>query len=314
MELLVILPAIALIPAAIASSKGHNFLGWWLFGIMLFIIALPVAILVDPVQRGRCPACLASIDERAAVCRHCGHDLGTNAHNGRRLIGLRCWKCGHQNPAHVGICSACHSSLHARRPDSTVDERYIYEDRGSRAVDDQWQRELETEREVASLMHRARRAEPETPSRAQEKAQNTVLGIEGAIEFTPDGLMRRRPNQPDQYFPVANIVSVTIEQATSDKSQWHIRIWLRDGGVQTVWIHSTERARAEKLIAAFEQAHPTEVEEPASDSDAQSPVVPSLPENPGTWAGDLEKLATLHDHGILTDEEFAAKKRQILGL
>jgi len=29
---------------------------------------------------------------------------------------------------------------------------------------------------------------------------------------------------------------------------------------------------------------------------------------------ELEKLAELHNEGILTDEEFAAKKKQILGL
>jgi hypothetical protein len=28
----------------------------------------------------------------------------------------------------------------------------------------------------------------------------------------------------------------------------------------------------------------------------------------------LEKLGELHDNGVLTDEEFAAKKQQILGL
>jgi putative oligomerization/nucleic acid binding protein len=29
---------------------------------------------------------------------------------------------------------------------------------------------------------------------------------------------------------------------------------------------------------------------------------------------DLEKLAELHANGVITDEEFAAKKKQILGL
>ncbi len=43
MELFPILPLIGLIPAFIAGSKGHNFLGWWIFGAMLFIVALPVA-------------------------------------------------------------------------------------------------------------------------------------------------------------------------------------------------------------------------------------------------------------------------------
>jgi len=34
----------------------------------------------------------------------------------------------------------------------------------------------------------------------------------------------------------------------------------------------------------------------------------------GTDVEQLQQLAALHDQGILTDEEFAAKKKQILGL
>ena len=34
----------------------------------------------------------------------------------------------------------------------------------------------------------------------------------------------------------------------------------------------------------------------------------------GSDLDQLQKLADLHDQGILTDEEFAAKKKQILGL
>ena len=33
--------ALGLIPAAIASGKGHSFGAWWLFGAALFIVALP---------------------------------------------------------------------------------------------------------------------------------------------------------------------------------------------------------------------------------------------------------------------------------
>jgi len=55
-----------------------------------------------------------------------------------------------------------------------------------------------------------------------------------------------------------------------------------------------------------------------------APVAPQAPEPPappaapaGTssdYMAELEKLASLRDSGILTDEEFNAKKRQILGL
>jgi hypothetical protein len=38
---------IGLLPAAIANSKGHSFFGWWVYGFLLFIIALPHALLLE---------------------------------------------------------------------------------------------------------------------------------------------------------------------------------------------------------------------------------------------------------------------------
>jgi hypothetical protein len=39
---------LGLIPATIASRKGHSFLLWWFYGWMLFILALPHSILIPP--------------------------------------------------------------------------------------------------------------------------------------------------------------------------------------------------------------------------------------------------------------------------
>lgn len=36
---------LGLIPAYIASQKGHDFWPWWIYGALLFIVALPHAIL-----------------------------------------------------------------------------------------------------------------------------------------------------------------------------------------------------------------------------------------------------------------------------
>jgi len=53
----------------------------------------------------------------------------------------------------------------------------------------------------------------------------------------------------------------------------------------------------------------------ASDApQAAAPPAPSAPAGSGDYMAELEKLASLRDAGILTDEEFNAKKAQILGL
>ena len=50
-------------------------------------------------------------------------------------------------------------------------------------------------------------------------------------------------------------------------------------------------------------------EEPA-EAAAPSPAAAPEPE----YVGELERLAQLRDQGILSDDEFEAKKRQILGI
>lgn len=81
--LILLVLAIGFIPAMIASSKGHGFLGWYVYGVALFIVALPHALLVKPNeaaqisagQARRCPACAELVRPEATVCRHCGRDL-----------------------------------------------------------------------------------------------------------------------------------------------------------------------------------------------------------------------------------------------
>jgi hypothetical protein len=74
---------IGLLPAFIARSKGKNFMLWWFYGVMLFIVALPHALLIRAESKKReqetgsgglkkCFYCSESIYREAKVCNYCG--------------------------------------------------------------------------------------------------------------------------------------------------------------------------------------------------------------------------------------------------
>ncbi|MBE8596870.1 hypothetical protein [Xenorhabdus sp. BG5] len=42
---------IGLIPAALANAKGRNFFGWWVYGTLLFIVALIHAFLLKNTDK-----------------------------------------------------------------------------------------------------------------------------------------------------------------------------------------------------------------------------------------------------------------------
>lgn len=85
MPILLLASILGLIPAAIAHSKGGNFVGWWFFGALLFIIALPCALFrvrdtkvleqrsITNRDQKKCPDCAELVKVDANVCRFCGH-------------------------------------------------------------------------------------------------------------------------------------------------------------------------------------------------------------------------------------------------
>lgn len=81
---------LGIIPAAIAQQKGRNFLIWWLYGTLIWIVALPHSILLRKDQGlidaralrdggKKCPQCAEVVRRDARVCRFCGSDLSASS-------------------------------------------------------------------------------------------------------------------------------------------------------------------------------------------------------------------------------------------
>ena len=50
MEIFFVAVLLGLLPGYIAYRKGHSFVSYWAFGALLFIVALPVSIFMQPDQ------------------------------------------------------------------------------------------------------------------------------------------------------------------------------------------------------------------------------------------------------------------------
>lgn len=77
---------LGMIPGTIAFNKGRDFFLWWLYGAVLFIVALPHALLVSHEEKSleakqlsngmrKCPSCAELIKREAVVCRFCQRNL-----------------------------------------------------------------------------------------------------------------------------------------------------------------------------------------------------------------------------------------------
>lgn len=47
-ETILLAAVLGCIPGAIAQKKGHDFVGWWIYGSLLFVVALPHSLMLKP--------------------------------------------------------------------------------------------------------------------------------------------------------------------------------------------------------------------------------------------------------------------------
>ena len=104
--------------------------------------------------------------------------------------------------------------------------------------------------------------------------------------------------------PLSNILSVNTEKVSLSDS---LSIVYKDGNTErrARFLHAN---RSEFVFALASPNHFLSWEQSINDARFHRSNENSSP------LGDLERLAALKDKGVLTDDEFTAKKKQLLGL
>lgn len=112
----------------------------------------------------------------------------------------------------------------------------------------------------------------------------------------------------------AGAAAVKLSQKDAERIEEHTGASVEElsdeeltGAMQDLGIQSAELTAEDK--ASLASSPPVD-----DDVSAPAPSTASAVEEPPSYLVELEKLAGLRDQGIITAEEFEAKKKQLLGL
>ena len=86
MAILFFAAILGILVGLIAKSKGRDFFPWWLYGTLIFIVAIVHVLVIKPdesrleqeaIAAGgkKCPRCAEIVKSEALACRFCGHEF-----------------------------------------------------------------------------------------------------------------------------------------------------------------------------------------------------------------------------------------------
>lgn len=85
-NLLIVSAFLGLIPGFIAKSKGRDFFPWYVYGVLIFIVAFIHSLVIQKTDEMKkeeltangyfeCPYCKELVKPGATVCPHCQRDI-----------------------------------------------------------------------------------------------------------------------------------------------------------------------------------------------------------------------------------------------
>ena len=153
-------------------------------------------------------------------------------------------------------------------------------------------------------------------------------GVDGQLLLLEDGVrMKRREKtdysarglKGDKVIPYSQIASIEFKKAGTLTSGYIQFLLLgehksKEGVSSATADENTMTFRAAQQPAFDSMKTVLETKIAAAKMAVTKATVPKAAPQTISYINELEKLASLRDRGILTEEEFAAKKRQILGI
>ncbi|MFO8143157.1 MAG: SHOCT domain-containing protein [Dehalococcoidales bacterium] len=152
-------------------------------------------------------------------------------------------------------------------------------------------------------------------------------GIDGHLVLLENGVRIKRSDpmvfldkgiRGDKEIPFHRIESVQIKKASSF-SNGHIRLLLLEGKGLAEPASGNSQDEYKVLFKPAQQSNFEEIKRAIEEKvTAAKMAISSSPRQAApqaiSYIDELEKLASLKDRGIISEEEFTAKKRQILGI
>lgn len=125
MDVLLIAILLGLIPAAIAYKKGRNVFVWWMYGSVLFVVALPHVLFIRSVPFERERPSNRGPDNMPATCPYC-----------RALLS--------KVPKRKASCPFCKNEIYVRAKQDIFPNRSLFTEEDARALD--WLKRLQVSR------------------------------------------------------------------------------------------------------------------------------------------------------------------------